>query len=150
MLYNKNMMNTVEAAKKSGLTYRQVRYLFDRGIIKAAPVKQGEDRQISDGDFRIIELAAALRNKGIGFTRVHPALLASVAVNLKLNFLYANDEGNKPFAVYWDGSTWEVEKTIEGMSKLYAKAVSSKNSIFYGGFKKIEEAQNEQPKRPGD
>jgi len=141
------MMNTVEAAKKVGLSYEQVRYLCNRGIVTTAPTKQGKDRQLNDNDLNIIELAAALRSKRIGFRRVHPAVIASYVANKNLPFLYVY-EGLRPFVVLWDGYKWEVENSTMGISNLYKRA-EELEAIIYGKWdKRIEalmEVQHEQP-----
>lgn len=129
------------------MSYTQVRYLCDQGIIQTPATRQGKDRQLNDNDLNIIELVAALRSKKIGYRRIHPAVIASLHENQKVPFLYIQ-EGLRPFVILWDGQKWDAETSTQGMSKLYQRANEMK-AIVFGKWderiKKMTEVHDERP-----
>ena len=59
------LATTRELANKHNLTYRQTRYLIDKGVINPAPAKEGQAWEVSDLDLWILEAAAVLRKNKI-------------------------------------------------------------------------------------
>lgn len=64
------MLSTRQAATNNKLTYGKARYWINQGIITPDPVKQGQKRQLSERDLWLLEIAAVLRNNGIGIQQI--------------------------------------------------------------------------------
>ncbi len=99
-------MNTKEAAERANLTYDQVLYMLEKGVIKHRPVSKGEPRDISPRDVWVLKMAAAMRGAGIGIEIIQDV---AAVVNYRSPaepVLLTNDL--PPFWVYWDGKTWQA------------------------------------------
>ena len=99
-------MNTREAAEKASLSYGQVRYLLDNGVIKHRAVKGGEARDLSARDVWVLKMAAAMRTAGIGIEIIQDVADVVNYRSPSEPVLLTNDM--PPFWVYWNGKTWQA------------------------------------------
>lgn len=129
------MVNTREAAKMNNLTYGQIDYLIRLGVISPPDVKQGQTRILSDRDLWVVELAGAMRKKGLRIDAIKKAVLpVSQMYDFKpIGFFYIYDDPKLMFAALWDTKQWNVETVLIEIFKLYSKAVGSHMPFFLGG-----------------
>jgi len=116
-------INTREAAKRTGLTYGQLRYLLRTGVIFHEPVKAGEERRFTEKDVLMIELAASLRKAGIGIQMINNSVLHDMFIQPPTTALfYAHTDKKLQYAAYWDCARWTVKTTLREIIELRDEA----------------------------
>jgi len=131
-----NLMNMREVSASTSLSYAQIRYFIDQGIVSPKPVRQGQTREFSALDLWLLELAATMRQKKIGikyikgfsnsiqrdFDRSEPFLMTM--------------SGNAPWetlkyemiSVFWNGESWDVRKGVEAYDAMASQATKLLNN----------------------
>jgi len=120
----------------TNLSYAQIRYFIDQGIVAPKPVRRGQTREFSDLDLWVFDLAAAMRQKRVGikaikgftkaaqdtFDRSEPFLMVTSG----------NEPGEKPIygavTVFWDGKSWDVRTGADAFDDLMQKAAKLLNN----------------------
>lgn len=125
------LATTRELANKHNLTYRQTRYLIDRGVINPEPAKEGQAWELSDETLWLLDLAASMRNEKIGIEtikrfvdQIHkwfgPGEESFTAGQL------GDDKIKDYICVVWNKPNWFVCTGIDAVK------------IFYGSTEEIE------------
>ncbi len=131
-----NSMNMREVSASTNLSYAQIRYFINQGIVIPKPVKQGQAREFSDLDLWILELAAAMRLRRAsiklikGFTKS-----AQSDFDRSEPFLMVSS-GNAPgvlpehemISAFWDGVSWDVRKGVDAFDNLMLQAAKLLNN----------------------
>jgi DNA-binding transcriptional MerR regulator len=131
-----NSMNMREVSASTSLSYAQIRYFIDQGVVNPKPVRKGQTREFSDLDLWLLHLAAAMRKKNIGikyikgftksaqsdFDRSEPFLMVSSG----------NAPGELPehemISAFWDGVSWDVRKGVDAFDNLMLQAAKLLNN----------------------
>lgn len=123
-------MNMRAVSTSTNLSYSQIRYFIDQGIVNPKPVRQGQTRDFSDIDLWILGLAAAMRTKRIGI-KVIKGFSNSIQSSFDRSepfmcVMSGNAPGEIPeqemVSVFWNGKDWVVRKGIEALNDLMSQA----------------------------
>ena len=131
-----NSMNMREVSASTSLSYAQIRYFIDQGVVTPKPVRRGQTREFSDIDLWVLELAAAMRSMHIGI-KVIKGFSNSIQSSFDrsdpfLCVMSGNAPGETPefemISVFWNGKSWNVRKGVEAFDNLMLQATKLLNN----------------------